>query len=221
MGQTWTDQLNRVPGIFDTKLPSPAYGTVVTAGNLADERKWHWVPGDVPVENKRYQGYRAGDNAIQEGLMAGSTVYPGTNHTPACQVDAGSDTCLNSPQLKWKAPDSARQADCMFAVLRGICAYHFWDCDASYSDKIFNSVCRDTCDDIPKLCGKIPSTGEDLELARFTMAKYYHMGCTNKRREYIKDCTAAAPPRAPPRTTLLLLLLAAALLLTLPGRASM
>ncbi|KAJ1484240.1 hypothetical protein T484DRAFT_1797553 [Baffinella frigidus] len=120
-------------------------GKVVTAGNLADERKWHWVPGDVPVENKRYQGYRAGDNAIQEGLMAGSTVYPGTNHTPACQVDAGSDTCLNSPQLKWKAPDSARQADCMFAVLRGICAYHFWDCDASYSDKIFNSVSTDSC----------------------------------------------------------------------------
>jgi len=29
------------------------------------------------------QGYRAGDNAVQEGLMAGSVVYPGTNHTPA------------------------------------------------------------------------------------------------------------------------------------------
>ena len=28
----------------------------------------------------------------------------------------------------------------MYAVLRGICAYHFWDCDASYSDKIYNSV---------------------------------------------------------------------------------
>jgi hypothetical protein len=25
-------------------------------------------------------------------------------------------------------------------------------------------VCRDTCDDIPKMCGKIPSTGEALEL---------------------------------------------------------
>ena len=39
-----------------------------------------------------------------------------------------------------QAPDSAQQADCMYAVLRGICAYHFWDCDASYSDKIYNSV---------------------------------------------------------------------------------
>jgi len=24
----------------------------------------------------------------------------------------------------------------------GICAYHFWDCDSSYSDKIYNSVCK-------------------------------------------------------------------------------
>ena len=29
-----------------------------------------------------------------------------------------------------------------------------------------------------------------LEVKRFTLGNYYHMGCTDKKREYIKDCTA-------------------------------
>eukprot|EP00960_Hanusia_phi_P048083 758760-Hanusia_phi.AAC.4 len=88
------------------------------------------------------------------------------------------------------------QADCMFAVKRALCAYHFWECDASYpgvleiplspalnpfsssfpsndenshaEDAIYNSVCQDTCTDIGKLCGVVPSTGRALQLSSFT-----------------------------------------------------
>jgi hypothetical protein len=42
-----------------------------------------------------------------------------------------------------------RQADCMYAVKRAICAYHFWECDASYGAKIYNGICEPTCSDIP------------------------------------------------------------------------
>ena len=42
-----------------------------------------------------------------------------------------------------------RQADCMYAVKRAICAYHFWECDASYGAQIYNGICEPTCTDIP------------------------------------------------------------------------
>jgi len=41
-----------------------------------------------------------------------------------------------------------------------------------------------------KLCGTIPSTGQPLEVKRFTIGNYYYMGCTWKKREFVKDCTA-------------------------------
>jgi hypothetical protein len=37
----------------------------------------------------------------------------------------------------------------MYAVKRAICAYHFWECDASYGAKIYNGICEPTCSDIP------------------------------------------------------------------------
>jgi hypothetical protein len=80
----------------------------------------------------------------------------------------------------------------MFAVKRAICAYHFWECDASYGTKIYNGICEPTCTDIPKLCGSIPSTGEPLEVKRFTLGSFYYLGCTTRRREYVKDCTAGS-----------------------------
>ena len=45
----------------------------------------------------------------------------------------------------------------MYAVKRAICAYHFWECDASYGTKIYNGICKPTCDDIPvnHLCALI------------------------------------------------------------------
>lgn len=44
--------------------------------------------------------------------------------------------------------------------------------------------------DNQKLCGTIPSTGEPLEVKRFTLGNFYYLGCTNKKRQYLKDCTA-------------------------------
>ena len=93
----------------------------------------------------------------------------------------------------------------MFAVKRAVCAYHFWECDASLRDQIYNGVCRyfyppnprtpfsslllsplrivlrahtrpdtssanrDTCADVPKLCGTIPSSGRLLTVDSFTL----------------------------------------------------
>ena len=124
--------------------------------------------------------------------MAGSRVYPGENHSVACLVDGNSSDCRNSTQMRWTGPVDSYQADCMFAVKRAICAYHFWECDNSFGGNIYNGICKPTCDDVPKLCGTIPSTGEPLEVKRFTIGNYYHQGCTEKRSEFVKDCTAGA-----------------------------
>ena len=38
--------------------------------------------------------------------------------------------------MRWTGPVDSRQADCMFAVRRALCAYHFWECDASLPDEV-------------------------------------------------------------------------------------
>jgi len=186
---SWTDPYGRVPPV-EGFLPTQEYGTVIVGEDPNSKTAWRWIPGDVPQAKKKWQGFRAADNKIQAGLMAGSRVYPGENHTQCCTENATSSCCRSSPHFNWRSAVDAYQADCMFAVKRAICAYHFWECDASYHDRIFNGVCQHACDDIPKLCGTIPSTGEQLELHQFTLGGFYHLGCTVKKREYIKDCTA-------------------------------
>lgn len=120
-------------------------------------------------------------------------VYPGVQHPDCCVLDKGvnSTCCRNSERRVWRGPASAQQADCMFAVKRAICAYHFWECDGSLRHKMFPGVCKDTCDDVPKLCGTIPSTGRPLTVASFTLGKFYHQGCVEASRQYVKDCTGA------------------------------
>lgn len=178
-----------LPVRFADILAPPEYGTVKIGRDLGNQARWHWTPGDVAEEKVKYHGFTANDGSIQEGLMSTTPVYPGVNHSKCCLDNATQECCLNSTMMTWQGPTGPRQADCMFAVKRAICAYHFWECDNSWSSKIFNGVCKDTCDDVPKLCGTIPSTGEPLQLKQFTIGGYYNLGCTRKFREQIKDCT--------------------------------
>mmetsp|Transcript_54970 Transcript_54970/g.128573 ORF Transcript_54970/g.128573 Transcript_54970/m.128573 type:complete len:401 (+) Transcript_54970:140-1342(+) len=190
----WVDPYGRILPVRGY-LPSKDYGTVITDEDLNSNSHWRWIPGDVPQAKKVWHGFGAADNKIQAGLMDGSRVYPGRNHSSCCSDNTTNACCRNSDFMRWTKPVDAVQADCMYAVKRAICSYHFWECDKSYHNKIYNGVCQHTCDDIPRLCGTIPSTGELLELRKFTLGKFYHLGCTDKKREYIKDCTASAPPR--------------------------
>jgi len=208
----WPDPFGRGP-VYENMEPSPWYGkcnggkcgcgekTPCTIQNNKDPKrakptKFKWVPGDVPLtpggNETIWQGFRAGNNAVEEGLMAGSRVYPGKTHSLECLRDANSSACVNSSRMLWTGPVDSFQADCMYAVKRAICAYHFWECDASYGAQIYNGICEPTCTDIPRLCGTIPSTGEPLEVKRFTLGNFYHLGCTVKKRQFLKDCTAEA-----------------------------
>lgn len=145
----------------------------------------------MPLSKQRFHGDTAGDSSMKAGVMAGAQVYPGVAHPDCCVLDKGinSTCCRNSARRVWKGPESAQQADCMFAVKRAVCAYHFWECDGSLRHKMYPGVCRDTCADVPKLCGTIPSTGRPLTVTSFTLGKFYHAGCLQASRQFVKDCT--------------------------------
>ena len=207
----WVDEWGRGP-VYPQSEPSKYYGKKLWPGTKDDNGKeypdtwdknpkkakatgFKWIPGDVPLRNgdeKKWQGFRAANGAVEEGMMSGSRVYPGQNHSLSCLINANSTECLESSFMKWTGPVDSYQADCMFAVKRAICAYHFWECDASYGVKIYNGICKPTCDDVPRVCGTIPSTGEPLEVDKFTLGGFYYLGCTEKQRQYVKDCTAGA-----------------------------
>ena len=76
------DPFGRGP-VFEQSEPSKWYGK--KGGEDKNPRKakstgFKWVPGDVPVGDgddvKKWQGYKAANGAVEEGLMAGSRVYP-------------------------------------------------------------------------------------------------------------------------------------------------
>jgi len=221
-GSSWTDPFGRQTTPVQDYLPSKTYGKVIVKADVNDVHKWHWVPGDLPIIKRNWHGKMAGDFKVEPGILAGSDVYPGTDYPACCREENGadSDCCKNSKMMQWKSPQNAVQADCMFAVKRALCAYHFWECDASYpgvleislspalnpfyssfpsndenshaEDAIYNSVCQDTCTDIGKLCGVVPSTGRALQLSSFTIGKYHYLGCSSNTRKYVKDCTSQA-----------------------------
>lgn len=195
---SWKDDLGRDNVRYVDVIAPEEYGTIKTFRNLNIQNRWHWTPGDVPEDKQSWHGFTAGDNSVSEGLMASTDVYPGGNHSQCCIDDASQECCLNSTQITWEGAEDKRQADCMFAVKRAICAYHFWECDSTWSSNVFNGVCKDTCDDVPKLCGTIPSTGEPLTLDGFTIGGFYNLGCTRKTRVQVKDCTNASGMLAPP-----------------------
>eukprot|EP00292_Cryptomonas_paramecium_P008373 CAMPEP_0113674186 /NCGR_PEP_ID=MMETSP0038_2-20120614/7272_1 /TAXON_ID=2898 /ORGANISM="Cryptomonas paramecium" /LENGTH=286 /DNA_ID=CAMNT_0000590725 /DNA_START=828 /DNA_END=1688 /DNA_ORIENTATION=- /assembly_acc=CAM_ASM_000170 len=192
-GTVWVDPLGRPANPLDPGgyRPSDAYGKLVRAGDPFDTGRWRWVPGDVPLSKRLWQGRTAGDDRNQEGLLSGSRVYPGVQHADCCLANTSSFCCRNSSRMRWTGPVDAYQADCMFAVKRAICAYHFWECDGDPPDRIYNGVCRPVCDDLTRLCGPIPSSGLPLLASQFNIQKYYFLGCTvEKSRKYYKDCTA-------------------------------
>ena len=75
---------------------------------------------------------------------------------------------------------------CQAALLKGICAYHFWLCSAAVPDNIFNDICLETCDFVSLECG--------IPLSKFTgLAKSsaIHLGCRfNKSNQFAQDCTS-------------------------------
>mmetsp|Transcript_12463 Transcript_12463/g.43356 ORF Transcript_12463/g.43356 Transcript_12463/m.43356 type:complete len:337 (-) Transcript_12463:573-1583(-) len=146
--QTWTDPYGRLSTSFANYKPNPNYGKITTPYNPSASHKWRWVPGDAPASLKPWLGGTAGDGKVQAGIMKGTPVYPASNSTDCCDTSVNASCCSGSSLMSWVGPQDAPQADCMFAVKRAICAYHFWECDKSYSDLIFNGICLNTCTDI-------------------------------------------------------------------------
>lgn len=215
--------------IAPNTLPSQSYGKVKgqeiqpistrmdPLGYFAklDVQTYHWVPGDAPAALSPLIGRSAGDGKVDAGIMAGTPVYPGFNHStccanatsPCCRYlperpsrdlacsDAPSQSSSHTPhptrsgaaahyaaqfmpvptlcnilpqmsqarcphrsakaaslrrrdssgaavrgrasaRMQWAGPADSRQADCMYAVKRAVCAYHFWECDASRPDQV-------------------------------------------------------------------------------------
>lgn len=75
---------------------------------------------------------------------------------------------------------------CAAALLRGICAYHFWLCSAAIADSIYNDVCLETCDFVSQECA--------IPLSKFTglsKSSALHLGCRfNKSNQFTQDCTS-------------------------------
>ena len=60
----------------------------------------------------------------------------------ACAGSASSYPCVSGRPNFSVLPVSPLHPLDLLCEGAGICAYHFWDCDSSYSDKIYNSVCK-------------------------------------------------------------------------------
>jgi hypothetical protein len=77
---------------------------------------------------------------------------------------------------------------CRSALLKGICAYHFWLCSEAIPDKIYNDVCQETCDFVQKECA--------VPLSSFTglsKSSALHLGCRfGKSNQFVQDCTSNA-----------------------------
>ena len=77
---------------------------------------------------------------------------------------------------------------CAAALLKAICAYHFWLCSAAIPDSIYNDVCLETCDFVYKECG--------IPLSKFTglsKSSALHLGCRfNKSNQFVQDCTSSS-----------------------------
>lgn len=75
---------------------------------------------------------------------------------------------------------------CASALLKAICAYHFWLCSAAIPDAIYNDVCLDTCDYVFQECS--------ISLSQFTglsKSSALHLGCRfNKSNQFTQDCTS-------------------------------
>ncbi|EKX55276.1 hypothetical protein GUITHDRAFT_131517 [Guillardia theta CCMP2712] len=100
-GTSWTDPFGRQTTPIQDYMPSKTYGQVVVKGDVNDVHRWHWVPGDLPIVKREWQGKMAGDFKVEPGILAGSKVYPGGRKTEL------SPTVASSRKV---------QADCMFAV---------------------------------------------------------------------------------------------------------
>ena len=75
---------------------------------------------------------------------------------------------------------------CSLALLKGICAYHFWLCTAAIPDSIFNDVCLETCDFVSQECA-IPLS----KFAGLSKGSALHFGCRfNKSNQFGQDCTS-------------------------------
>jgi hypothetical protein len=80
---------------------------------------------------------------------------------------------------------------CASALLKGVCAYHFWLCSAAIPDSIFNDVCTDTCDFVSRECA--------IPLSKFTglsKSSALHFGCRfGKSNQFGQDCTSSSTLR--------------------------
>ena len=107
--KVWVDTYGRT--IAPNTLPSPDYGKVIGQQILPISTKMdplgyfnkiqaqthHWMPGDAPADLAPYIGRKAGDGKMDAGLMAGTPVYPGYNHSACCQANVSSPCCRCSP----------------------------------------------------------------------------------------------------------------------------
>jgi hypothetical protein len=77
---------------------------------------------------------------------------------------------------------------CAAALLKGICAYHFWLCSAAVPDMIYNDICIETCDFVAKECA--------ITLSNFTglsKSSALHLGCRfGKSNQFVQDCTSSS-----------------------------
>jgi hypothetical protein len=82
--------------------------------------------------------------------------------------------------------ESRNTSLCASALLKAICAYHFWLCSAAIPDAIYNDVCLDTCDYVFQECA--------ISLSQFTglsKSSALHLGCRfNKSNQFTQDCTS-------------------------------
>ncbi len=103
--KAYTDPFGRA--VAPSMLPSPAYGRAKAAeiqpisttldplGYFAklDVQTHYWTPGDAPAAAAPFIGPTAGDGRMHAGIMAGTAVYPGTNHSACCAANATGDCC--------------------------------------------------------------------------------------------------------------------------------
>lgn len=68
------------------------YGTIKKVADTSEVRAYRWIPGDQP--NRKFHGFQANDGIVQEGLMSGTPVYPGFNHSQCCIENASQPCCL-------------------------------------------------------------------------------------------------------------------------------
>ena len=75
---------------------------------------------------------------------------------------------------------------CVSALLKGICAYHFWLCTEAIPDRIYNDVCHETCTFVEQECG-VPLSG----FTGLSKSSALHLGCKfEKSNQFMQDCTS-------------------------------